>query len=869
MTCKPEQPCGNTGPELAVTPPPPGLERLVRKLGGFEDFAAALLRETARTPVDGRPGVTLGRLWDLPGDPEAVRLARLWAYVAEGVAAYSELTAGESYLGTAADWTDLRRLAALTGFRPRPRVASQGWVRVDTDKGASPLVPAGTRVQAPAVPGREAQLFETVADTRLRADWAGLTAMPVPRRQRPTGRSLRFLADPGYRTGDHVLLVLGKTPPGLPVPPLGADWYLFWYWWWVVYFRPVPQSTPVAVLQVTGRTEELGTVTITFDRELDSIIKPGNEAEDAYFAYRIKAQAGGGRRLTDVLALSGTTPTKVPLVTNTYRMYGTDDAYDGDGHYLILDASLAGVSPGEQVAIVDWRAQGGGCDVLKIGENRLEDWETAPGTRVRTSRLVFADGKESAVVRNAAGGEAPSVTAYVVERQVVAASYELPDTADQPRVRVFPAPEAGHVPAHIAIKCGAGDADWKVFGCAPADAAIQEQVLLGPDGVPHPRGLILDLDAAPAGMGRYGPATGNLVPVRHGATTAGVLGSGDAAAGGQRMAVPQGPVAYDLAPDGSVVPTLEVRVDGVAWSEVPTLFGAPGGGSAAAQVYTPVLDADGGITVVFGDGASGARLPTGAGNVVQRHRTGGGTAGELRSGDISMLIGSIPGVKGVHGAGNTTGGADQDDERRLRRLVPGRARVVGRAVSRGDLVDLALAYPGVSHAAAWRGAGPPGCACAGSGEHLAFLRVGPDGPRAPEPVEIGQLTAYLTGRRDAEVPLCVAAGTVTALTVAAGVVVDPRRVPADVLAAVAAEVTRADGPLDPLRRGLGVPLDRSDVVAVVHRVPGVIGLPVLTLTGGTQAAADRAVGRVPAARYELLVLRLPPGQVTEVGREFA
>ena len=76
-------------------------------------------------------------------------LVDLWAYVAEIVAAYTELTAAEAYLGTASDWTDLRRLAALVGYRPRPRVAAQGWVRVEVDKGTDPVLPAGTRVQAP------------------------------------------------------------------------------------------------------------------------------------------------------------------------------------------------------------------------------------------------------------------------------------------------------------------------------------------------------------------------------------------------------------------------------------------------------------------------------------------------------------------------------------------------------------------------------------------------------------------------------------------------------------------------------------------------------------------------------------------------
>ena len=95
------------------------------------------------------------------------------------------------------------------------------------------------------------------------------------------------------------------------------------------------------------------------------------------------------------------------------------------------------------------------------------------------------------------------------------------------------------------------------------------------------------------------------------------------------------------------------------------------------------------------------------------------------------------------------------------RARPGRGRSA-RAVSAEDLVDLALGYPGVTHAAAWSGAGPPGCACGGTGLHLAFVRDGTAGPRPPlRGRDRAALSGYLDARRDATVPLCVCAGTVT------------------------------------------------------------------------------------------------------------
>jgi hypothetical protein len=128
-----------------------------------------------------------------------------------------EVHAGEG--GTdAQDWTDLRRTTDLLGYRPYQRAAAHGWIRCATDTGASPTVPAGTRVQAPGTPARAAQTYEVAASTGLRADWANLTVTGVPVPEPPPGSALRFLADPGFAPPDRVL-----PSPSCPVhvPPPG------------------------------------------------------------------------------------------------------------------------------------------------------------------------------------------------------------------------------------------------------------------------------------------------------------------------------------------------------------------------------------------------------------------------------------------------------------------------------------------------------------------------------------------------------------------------------------------------------------------------------------------------------------------------
>ncbi len=387
---------------------------------------------------------------------------------------------------------------------------------------------------------------------------------------------------------------------------------------------------------------------------------------------------------------------------------------------------------------------------------------------------------------------------------------------------------------------------------------MQEQPGSGPD--PAPVGLTLDVSGdAPPLVGR-GKASANLVAVRHGASTSATLGSGDAFRAGQRFTVPDAPVAYDVDPTGNIVPSLVVRVDGLSWTEVPTLYG-----TGRADDFDVQLGVDGSVTAVFGDGVQGNRVPTGRNNVAATYRVGGGTEGEVPSGAINALVGSVRGVKNVRGAGPTSGGADQDDERDIARLAPARARAFGRVVSQDDTADLALAFPGVTHATAWHGAGPPGCACRGVGLHVAVLRRGSDGlPRPALAVELDALAAYLDSRRDTLVPLCVCAAEATVVGLSATLVVDPRRTLATVAAAAAAALADPDGPLAPARRALGQPLDRSDLLEVIHGASGIVGVVDMLLTGATitPSTAENELGRQPAARWELLLLADAPALAT-------
>lgn len=835
MSCSSNPTCGDVPRELGLAAPPAGQAVLRRRVGDFERFAADLTRRVERAPAGGGP---LGRDWDVEGDPQATLLVELWAYVAEIVAAYTELTAGEAYLQTAADWTDLRRLAGLVGYRPRPRIAAQGFARFEVDRGVDPLVPAGTRVQAAGTPQRPAQTFEVARDTQLRADWDRLTATWVPVPALIEQREIRLIGDPGFGTGDLVLFV--EETPAVPAPTWTVWSVYFWsifFDWMISLITATPsETTPLAVATVASKRAELGTTLVEFDRDLGAVL----ESETApYSAYRVTASAGQARRLTGVLTIVGTVVTPQPV---TYTVVPSPVTATS----IVLDVALDDLSAGQTVAVVDWTA--GTCDIVAVKAHKPIVWEVAPGTPTQTSMLEFDPDAPVATLANVVAGglKTGPITVYVVDRRVVARHHEFPaqrpDDATAGQLRIHPEPAV--VPERIAVQTLVdGTPTWEVLACRAAEA--QEEKGSGDTPPSVARGLILDLlGDGPRGALAKTAASANLARVRHGATKTTVVGSGDATQARQRFTLPDAPIAYDLDDAGAVVPTQDLRVGGVHRDELPSLYG-----QGPREVFAALLEADGAITVAFGDGKQGARLPTGRANVTSSYRVGGGTVGELGSGEIDSLLGSLHGVKKVQGAGPTTGGADQDDERDLRTLVPGRARAFGRAISVADLVDLSLGYSGVTHAVAWNGSGPPACSCGTTGLHLAVLRAGTQGPRAPQPPEIALLASYLDARRDATVPLCVCGGVLVPVTLAATLATDPRQLAGDVAAAARAAVFDPAGPLSPLRRALGQPLDGSDVYAVLHGATGVVGVPLLSVPG---AIGD--IGRLPAARHELIVV---------------
>lgn len=187
---------------------------------------------------------------------------------------------------------------------------------------------------------------------------------------------------------------------------------------------------------------------------------------------------------------------------------------------------------------------------------------------------------------------------------------------------------------------------------------------------------------------------GNLVYANQGKTQQEVvLGSGDSRRTFQTFAIPKAPLTYllDETRTPAQVPELKVYVEGLLWKEVSVLLNS----RPDDRVYVVREDRDGKSWVQFGNGKTGARLPSGINNVVAIYRTGVGAAGSLKADTKPQATGKLKELESVFLPGPVVGGDDAESEETARVAAPGRIQSLGRLVGLADFEAEALAIPGV------------------------------------------------------------------------------------------------------------------------------------------------------------------------------
>jgi predicted phage baseplate assembly protein len=337
---------------------------------------------------------------------------------------------------------------------------------------------------------------------------------------------------------------------------------------------------------------------------------------------------------------------------------------------------------------------------------------------------------------------------------------------------------------------------------------------------------------------------GNVAPATHGETRPEeVLGSGSAAQPYQSFTLRQPPLTYVSAstPSG-VAATLTVRVNHVRWREVPNLLTQ----GPDDRVYVVRGDEQGRTVVQFGDGRTGARLPTGQENVSASYRAGIGLAGLVSPGQLSLLLTRPAAVTGVTNPLPAAGADGPESLADARRNAPMTIVTLDRIVSLRDYEDFARAFSGIAKAQArwvWDGraraivvtvAGPGGAeATASQREHLeeAMRRAGETNvPLRVEPFQKRTFQTWATLRLYPDYL--------------------PDRVAAAVNAAMHTRFSFA-------AREFGQPVYKGEVIATMQGAPGVVAVQLRALF--EPPPGDEPAPEVPPVEDELTAIPAPNG----------
>jgi predicted phage baseplate assembly protein len=342
----------------------------------------------------------------------------------------------------------------------------------------------------------------------------------------------------------------------------------------------------------------------------------------------------------------------------------------------------------------------------------------------------------------------------------------------------------------------------------------------------------------------------NMAPATHGETRHEVLGSGDASQPFQRFTLKQSPLTYVSSPSAKGADsTLEIRVNGIAWHELPSFYRQ---GPRMRGYVVRVAD-NHSATVEFGDGITGARLPSGIENVTATYRSGIGRDALVRAGQVSLLQTRPLGVKTVSNPVAASGADDPEPMSQARRNAPATVVTFDRVVSLTDFADFAAAFPGIGKAHAtwlWR-------------DHTALVHVTVAGAGGTGILPGSELCNNLVAatRRTGifRQPFTVQPADSITFAVTAGIYRDPDyEWPAVKNTARSALL----GAFSFDARDLAQPVTESEVLAVLQGVPGVQGIRLVLL--GASGVTGGVAAMVPSLPARVLGTDVLPAQLLTI-----
>ncbi|HEX8168747.1 MAG TPA: hypothetical protein VF601_23545 [Beijerinckiaceae bacterium] len=637
----------------------PGLSRIAFRIGTFATFREAMLEAIAAEPA-------LATLTTRESDDYAITVLELFAAVGDVLSFYNERIANELFLRTANERDSLLRLVRLIGYQLRPGLAATGLLAFSLDAGAETRIRRGLKVMS--VPGQDErpQIFETLEQITAHGDLNRLAvfAPPVPFNAFAQGQASAPLA-------------------ACPEPLTQGDSIIFY-----------------------------GTGTIEEKKVDKRELLAGGER----LSFSPPVQAAGW---TPATASAEKVERRLRFfghnLSNVYQHFEANPAIAPDKRWTTKTDPTT-FEAGLQAYPLDAR-----YDDLRPGARLLIDAGPSAAPRFRL-RTVAATHEEHAFF----GGVSATVTH-------VKFNADLGEVADRRQARIYQLAQrdigfrsfdypASLTGGRVAVRFGPGQTDKSLGGLA--QLAKGRRILLESGAAKHVATVTaaapyastpgtaaslfagamaavadhLVVDFMPPLPQAFGDTLlrGNVAQASHGETQPDeTLGNGDAAKTFQKFRLARAPLTYlptstSLAGEAE----LQVRVNGELWKEVPSLYGR----RATERVYTARRTDSGDTVLTFGDGRTGARIPTGAMNVVARYRRGIGLEGRVKADQLSTPLERPVGLRAVTNPFAADGAAEPETRDDARGAAPTTVRTFGRIVSLRDFEWLATSSGLVSRA---------------------------------------------------------------------------------------------------------------------------------------------------------------------------
>lgn len=714
----------------------PGQDAIYYRIGTWSDFYSrmkfALSRQVVDDPALGetRP---LAALSTRAADDPTIALLDAAAVTLDVLTFYQERIANEGFLRTATERQSVLWLARAIGYELAPGVAASVRLAftVEDASGApgSATIPVGLPVMH--IPGQDEtpQTFETAEEREVRAEWNALT--PIGWEDHPIDDQTTEAWLAGVTTrlqpGDAILIVGDERKDILDDDEVE---------------RTQDERWDFRVLTEVETDPTLGTTRVAWTRKLGYVghgvdINPA-EQNPVAFAFRIRTPVFGHNAMP-FLAMDVASRARwyehytgedwpsydesgVPVEPETQITEWPGDAFhliydakdpDGDPYpteerWVDLDGEHKSILPGSWVVF----AQGPEMELGRVISvsflSRTDFGLTSKVTRVELDTrkaTIAAQGEEArdglgrfrrrrstafAATEALSWSKKPITTPFPSDEEIAAGRYELSAAVD--------GLEEGwylFVQGTLVDEQGqsTGETGTELLRIETLSTSSRGNTVIAPETPLQNRYLRSSVSL-----------NANVLLATHGETVSEeVLGSGDGSTSNQRFTLRRAPLTFVSAATASGrESTLTLRVDGVRWTEVSSLYDQ----AEEAEVYTIRVGDDQKATVAFGDGLSGARLPNGQENVRATYRFGLGEAGNVRAQSLQLMKRRPLGVRSVTNPIEAKGGEDPESLDEARVNAPLTVLTLDRLVSLSDYEDFARAFAGVAKAKAtsvWAG----------------------------------------------------------------------------------------------------------------------------------------------------------------------